>query len=383
MGELLRHSPGDGAVLTIDLGALVGNYEFLRRTAAPAICAAAVKANAYGLGVDRVAAALATAGCEVFFVSTNNEGIELRQILPDATIYVLNGLIPGTEQTFADFNLRPVLNDLDQIDAWSFFARGRKGVNNAAALHFDTGMNRLGLDARDTRSLIASPERIAFDVALVMSHLACADMPEAPMNAEQLATFTQLLRDFNRSRPAAKPAPGSIANSAGILTGAAFHLDMVRPGIGLYGGNPFASRPNPMRQVIRLQGKILQLRDIAAGDSVGYNATYRAPGPRKIATVDVGYADGYLRSFSNRGIAFIGDFEVPVIGRVSMDMLAVDVTGVPAKLLAPGAAIDLLGGPVPPDAATKASGLSAYELLTLLGHRYKRRYIDVVEQKKK
>ena len=379
MGERLRHIPGAGATLTIDLGALVGNFEFLRDKAGAAVCAGVVKANAYGLGVDKVAAALRNAGCGVFFVATIDEGIELRQSLPAATIYVLNGLHPGSEQTFTEFDLIPVLNDPGQIEAWSFFARSHMKTS-AAAIHFDTGMNRLGLSAKDARALIAAPDRVAFDIPLIMSHLVAADTPEAEINRQQLESFTTLLGDFNRARPGKEAVPGSIANSAGVLTGKDFHLDLVRPGLALYGANPFADRPNPMQPVIRLQGQILQLREVAAGDSVGYNATYRAPSARKIATVDVGYGDGYLRAFGNRGQAFIDGVQVPVVGRVSMDMLAVDVTDVPPNILVPGVGVDLLGGPVSLDGAVKASGLCAYELLTLLGHRYKRRYVGLMEQ---
>jgi alanine racemase len=381
MGEQLRHSPGNGAALTIDLDALVNNYLALKKQAEPAVCGAAVKADAYGLGIDEVATALAEAGCKVFFTATNDEGIELRQILPDVTIYVLNGLISGTEQTFADFNLRPVLNSLDQIDAWSFFARSRKGQEHPAAIHFDTGMNRLGLSVRDAQSLIQTPERLsAFELSLVMSHLASADQRHNPMNARQLKVFTLLLHELNRTRPPHAPVKASLANSAGILLGKAYHFDLVRPGIGLYGGNPFTGEPNPMQSVIRLQGKILQVREIEAGDSVGYNATYVATSRRRIATVDVGYADGYLRAFSNCGKASINGHEAPVIGRVSMDLLGIDVTAVPENLLQAGAAVDLLGGDVSLDDAAKVSGISAYELLTLLGRRYKRHYVQPQEQ---
>lgn len=376
MGERLQHTPASGAELTIDLGALVSNYQFLRQKAGAATCGAAVKADAYGAGIKQVAPALAKVGCPVFFVATINEGIELRQLLSGVTIYVLNGLMPGSEQTFADFNLRPVLNSLDQIDAWSFFASARWAQASPAAIHFDTGMNRLGLSRHEAQILVASPDRaLSFDVALAMSHLSSADDPASPASAQQRQLFEQLLKAFNQSRPERASVPGSLANSAGILLGEDYHFHMVRPGLALYGGNPIPGIDNPMRPVIRLKARILQLRDVETGDRVGYNGTYTAPSRRRIATLDIGYADGYLRAFSNKGQAYIKDCAVPVIGRVSMDMLAIDVTDVPPALLDAETLVDLLGGPVTLDAASKTSGLSAYELLTLLGHRYKRHYV--------
>lgn len=376
MGSRLQHTPASGAELTIELGVIARNYQFLRQKSGPATCGAAVKADAYGTGIAQVAPVLAKAGCEVFFVATINEGIELRQILGNVTIYVLNGLMPGSEESFADFNLRPVLNSLEQIDAWAFFARSRNTQASPAAIHFDTGMNRLGLSLSEARALVATPDRAAsFDVTLAMSHLTSADDATSAMNAQQQKLFGRLLNDFNQSRPERSRVPGSLANSAGILLGAEYHFHLVRPGVALYGGNPLASGDNPMKPVIRLKARILQLRDVEAGDSVGYSGTYTAPSRRRVATLDVGYADGYLRSFSNQGQAYIDDWAVPVIGRISMDMLAIDVTDVPSALLGAGASVDLLGGPVTLDAASRTSGLSAYELLTLLGHRYKRHYV--------
>ncbi len=369
-----------GAELTIDLGAIADNYRLLKKQAGRSICAAAVKANAYGTGVGKVAPVLAQAGCDTFFVATLHEGLELRSILPQSTIYVLNGLMHGTEAVFAKYKLQPVLNDLSQIDAWSDFARTRAQEASPAAIHFDTGINRLGLSPKEARSLIATPDRVTgFQVSLVMSHLASADVPDDPMNRQQQTLFAELLRDFRQSQPSATPVPGSLANSAGTLTGSKYHFDLVRPGVALYGGNPFENRPNPMKTVIHLQGRVLQIRHLEASEGVGYNCTWRAPSPRRIATLDVGYADGYLRAFSNKASAYIDGVEAPLVGRVSMDMLGVDVTDLPENAVRPGTPVSLLGGAVPLDAPARISGLSCYELLTLLGDRYKRIYVPSPE----
>lgn len=368
-----------GAILTIDLEAISANYRRLHDQVAPAECAGVVKANAYGLGAEHVAITLAQAGCRTFFVALIDEGVSLRRALEDhgqdnpgghePTIYVLNGLIKGTERVFAEHRLRPVLNSIGEIDAWAQFVRDAgPGQQGAAAVQVDTGMSRLGLPKIELSILSSAPSRLAgFRLTHVISHLACADEPDHPLNHAQLEAFAAA----RRSLP---PAAGSLSNSSGIFLGRAFHMDMVRPGSALYGVAPVPNRPNPMKQVVRLQGKILQVREIDTHQTVGYGATHRAENRKKIATVAVGYADGYLRYLSNRGNAYIGEFRVPLVGRVSMDLTTFDVTDVPDHLVHPGAMIELIGDDITVDALAASAGTIGYEILTSLGARYHRVY---------
>ncbi|MBT7635867.1 MAG: alanine racemase [Rhodospirillaceae bacterium] len=353
-----------GAILEIDLAALAANYEILKQRAAPAECAAVVKADAYGLGADRVAPVLAAAGCKTFFVAHMAEGIALRQTLGGhAAIYILNGILPGTEGDFRAHELRPVLNSLEQLEHWT----------GAAALHLDTGMNRLGLSPDDAAALAAAPGWLEnIDLRLVVSHLACADEAGHEMNEQQ----RQL---FDRLRATLPARPASLANSSAIFLGPGYHYDLVRPGIALYGGNPTPGAANPMRQVVRLAGKIIQVREIDTPQSVGYGATHRATGPRRIATVPVGYADGYLRSLSGQGMGCLAGVSVPIVGRVSMDLITLDVTDVPMQAARAGAVVDLIGGDGDTvDEVAARAGTIGYEILTSLGRRYHRQYVGQV-----
>ncbi len=359
-----------GAILTIDLAAVQANFRALAKRAAGA-CAAVVKADAYGLGAAHVAPALARAGAGTFFTALLDEAIAVRHCLarvrPTPAIYVLNGLADGTAADFLGHDVYPVLNSLGEINAWAESARAT-GRTLPAAIHIDTGMNRLGLPAPEADVLATEPDRlIGIDVRLVMSHLACADEPDHPLNSEQLTAFTA-------ARTRLPTAPASLANSSGIFLGVPYHFDLVRPGAALYGVNPTPGRTNPMRQVIRLQGKILQVREIDAPLTVGYGATHRAAGPTRVATVAVGYADGFLRSLSDHGSARIGGQQVSLIGRVSMDLSTFDVTRVPREAAHPGALIDLIGADLGIDDVADAAGTIGYEILTALGHRYHRVY---------
>jgi alanine racemase len=355
-----------GTVLSIDLSAVAANYRLLRQRFTGRALAAVVKADAYGLGTAKVAPVLAAAGCEVFFVAHLDEGIALRQVLPQAEIHILNGLLPGTAADHAAHGLIPVLNSGEEVDAWAAFARGKSAP--PADLHLDTGMSRLGMSPKEATALAAAPERLAgVDIACLLSHLACAEERDNPINRRQLEDFQTLRRGL----------PGrtlSLVNSSGIFLGPDFHFDVARPGAALYGVNPHADGPNPMREVVRLQGRILQVRDIDSPGTVGYGATHRAAQGRRIATVAVGYADGYLRSFSNVGFGFIGEIRVPVVGRVSMDLTTFDVTEVPAASVRPGGFVDLIGPQNPVDAVARAGGTIGYEILTGLGRRYHRLY---------
>lgn len=358
-----------GATLTLDLVALKENYCLLAKTAAGAITAAAVKADAYGLGVARVAPALQAAGCRIFFVAHAAEGRLLRRVLPEAVIYVLHGLANSGISSCIEHDLRPVLNRLAEVDIWA-----RDGGGRPAALHVDTGMNRLGLDDAEAAALLAAPERLAFDLAFVMSHLACADIPDHPLNqvqCERFAAYGAALRQA-LGRP---DLPLSLANSAGILLGPTYHFDLVRPGIALYGGNPWSARPNPMAPVVTLEGSVLQVRDVTPPATVGYAATYAPARTARIATVDVGYADGYPRALGGgRVMAELAGVRVPIVGRISMDTLALDVSALPPGAVGPGTAVTLLGGAVALDQLAELSGFSSYELLTALSHRYNRVY---------
>lgn len=356
-----------GAMLEIDLAAVRSNYRLLRRRLGGASCGAVVKADAYGLGAEQVAPALAGEGCRRFFVAHLDEAIALRPLLPQAEIFVLNGLPAGAEADCAAHGVTPVLNSLGQVDAWSSLAR-RIERPLAAALQVDSGMSRLGLAEAELAAIEAAPQRLSgITLRLVMSHLACAERQADPMNAEQLARFQAARRRLPEG-------PASLANSSGIFLGTAFHFDLARPGVALYGVNPVPGRPNPMRPVVRLSARIVQIREVAAGDAVGYGARWRAAGPRRIATVSVGYADGYLRALSNHARAFAGDVAVSQVGAVSMDTATFDVTDAPQA--AEGDVLELIGPNNPVDLVAGQAGAIGYEILTSLGRRYARAYTD-------
>ena len=352
------------AILHIDLAAIVENWRLLAARAAPGAVAGVVKANAYGLGADKVAPALRAAGCRHFFVAHLAEGIALRETLGSGpVIAVLNGFAPGAD---GDAALVPVLNSLGDVLAHA--AAGRSaGQARRALLHLDTGMARLGLDAAEQARLVADHSLLAgLDLLYVMTHLACADEPDHPLNAEQAARFDRacsVLPKFKRS----------FANSSGLFLGADYASDLARPGCALYGINPTPGLPNPLRQVLRLEAPVLQIREILAGASVGYGASFMAERPSRIATIAVGYADGYLRSLSGQGGAAYRGLMLPLVGRVSMDLITLDVTDVPG--LVPGDAVTLIGGAAPsPDDLAARAGTIGYEILTSLGARYRRAY---------
>lgn len=357
-------------VLTVDLAAIAANYRLLRTRAHPAECGAAVKANSYGLGADRVVPVLAKEGCRTFFVASVDEGLAVRRMLadvPDAVVYVLNGP-EGAEATLVAHDLRPVLNSLASIATWADHAR-RCETPLAAAIHVDTGMARLGLPDDELERLVKEPSRLdGLRVTCLMSHLACADAADHELNRRQLAAF--------RSACERLPCiPASLANSAGIFLGADYHADLVRPGAALYGISPVGRETNPMTQVVRLEARILQVREIDRGQTVGYGATHCADRPERIATVAAGYADGYLRSLSNRSSGYIAGRRIPLVGRVSMDLITFDVTGVPPDQAFPGAMVELIGPHYPVDAIASDAGTIGYEILTALGSRYRRVYV--------
>jgi alanine racemase len=358
-----------GAVLTVDLDAVAANYRLLVERAGGAVVAGVMKADAYGLGMARVAPALVRAGCRVFFTAHVDEGIRLRALVPaDSTIYVLHGPPPGTAADVVEHDLIPVLNDPGQVREWAALC-ARLGRRLAAAVQVDSGMSRMGLSNADLEALGDPRDWLAaFDPVLLMSHLACADVPGHPMNASQRARFDAIRAQF--------PAmPASLANSSAVFLGPDFRYDLVRPGAALYGINPQPGRANPLRQAVSLDARIVQVRTIDAGDAVGYGARYVADGTRRIATIAVGYADGWLRALSGRGCAFVDGVRVPIAGTVSMDSITLDVTGIPDARLLPGMTVELLGPHQHVDAVAAEAGTIGYEVLTRLGSRFERRYL--------
>ena len=352
--------PTRSATLTIDLDALARNYARLRAAASPAECAAVVKADAYGLGVAPVVRRLLREACTRFFVATAAEAGELRALAPGVDIYVLEGARAGEVDTLVAARATPVLCSLEQVERWA--GRGR------ALLQIDTGMARLGLSSREVDELARRPQLLAgIEVELVVMHLACADEPDHPLNRRQLEAFERLRRKLPSARV-------SIGNSAGTLNGAAQRGDVTRPGIGLYGGNPFAERPNPFEPVVTLDAPIVQIRDIDEAQTVGYGATFGVAPPARLAVVALGYADGYPRALGNRGVVAIGGRRAPVVGRVSMDLLCCDVTALPRDVVRVGATVEALGPNVPLDEVAAAAGTIGYEILTRLSPRLKRAY---------
>ncbi|MGH6927225.1 MAG: alanine racemase [Dongiaceae bacterium] len=359
------------AILTIDIAAIAANYRLLAAKAAPAECAGVVKADAYGLGIAEVAPALRRAGCRIFFVATLGEGVTLRRLLPDAVVYVLAGLHGADPEEFIAADLRPVLVSRREVDGW--LAAAADTAKARAGLHLDTGMARLGMPAGELDALIAEGSKLKrLRPSLFMSHFACADAPEHPLNLEQPRRFHDALARLALPQDAAR----SIAASSGIFLGPGHAFDLVRPGAALYGIAPLANQPNPMRQVVRLQAKILQVRRVDPGGTVGYGATHRFARQARLATMGVGYADGFMRALSNRGGAYVGDRRAPIVGRVSMDLLTIDISDIPEEQAQPGSWVDLIGPHNPVDTVAADAGTIGYEILTSLGRRYHRRYLD-------
>lgn len=355
-----------GGRLTIDLDALVANWRKLRDLAAPGECAGVVKGNAYGLGLKPVSQALWNAGCRTFFVALPQEAFELRGYLPDANVYCLGGLTPGGAADFATHDVRPVLNTADQVTEWA----GLEG-SHAAALHVDTGMTRLGLTMDEARVLADDPAKVSvLHLTHVMSHLACADEPDHPLNDKQIAQFDDVRSMF-------PGIDGSLSNSSGTLQGKRFKHDLARPGIALYGGATIAGVQNPMRPVITLEARVLQIRPARAGDAVGYGATKCLRRNSRVAILGIGYADGYHRLVGSDGDAqvMVMGHHAPMLGRVSMDLIAIDVTEPHFDALRAGMFIEMINEEIGVDDVAKCAQTIGYEVLTGLGHRYARTYI--------
>jgi alanine racemase len=361
----------DAACLTVRLGAIATNFQMAQQFAGPAVVAGVVKADAYGTGMSPAVRALLAAGCDTFFVARLEEGIALRPLAPKARIFVLDGAQPDMVPALIAHNLTPVLNSLGEIAAWSA-AGHATNTQYDAAVHIDTGMNRLGLTPTELSTLAAEHGRRLSGMRLMlwMSHLACSDEPESKMNGLQLERFKTALAMLPQG-------PASLASSGGIMLGKDFHFDMVRPGVCLYGGAPQIGRPNPYKPVVRLTAKIMQVRQAAKGETVGYGATFKLKRPSVLATAALGYADGILRSLSNNGSVAVDGVRAPIVGRVSMDLFTFDITDVPGPV-SPGMDVELIGDTIPVDEIATAAGTISYEILTSLSRRARRQYEDAL-----
>jgi alanine racemase len=358
-------------VLTVDLDAIVANWRKLEKSAVPAECAGVIKADAYGCGLDPVARALAGAGCKTFFVATLDEARAARAVLPRASIYVLDGFFQNSGDAYAKIDAKPMIGDLNELAEWDVFCR-RSGWAGGAGIHIDTGMNRLGLTIAEAQGIIPRINAGDHGITLVISHLACAETLNHPLNAKQLASFREIASLFSG-------VPASLSNSSGVFLGPAFQFDMVRPGAALYGVNPTPEADNPMQGVVELKARIVQIRNVEKGDSVGYGGTWTARRPTRLAVVSAGYADGYFRAGgSNDGTrgaeVVVAGKRCPVAGRISMDLIAVDVTDLEKSAARRGHMVTLIGEGITVDELAHHFGTIGYEVLTGIGRRYARIY---------
>ncbi len=357
--------------ITVDLDAIVANWRKLEKTAVPAECAGVIKANAYGCGVEPVARALAGAGCKTFFVATLDEARAARAAAPTAAIYALSGFFQNTGDHYAKIDCKPVIGDLNELAEWDVFCR-RSGWAGGAAIHIDTGMNRLGLTPAEAQGIIPRINAGDHGITLVMSHLVSAESINHPLNAKQLATFREIASLFSG-------VPASLSSSSGVFLGAPFQFDMVRPGAALYGINPTPEADNPMQPVVEVKARIAQIRSVERGETVGYGATWTARRPTRLAIVSAGYADGYFRAASandgTRGAeVMVAGKRCPIAGRVSMDLMAVDITDLDKNAARRGHMVTLIGEGITVDELAHHFGTIGYEVLTSLGPRYARIY---------
>ena len=350
------------AMLSINLAALRANYQLLKNRHAKKNISAVVKANAYGLGVAEVSKTLAAEGCECFFVATLDEAIELRGYLPNATIAVFNGIFRGEEKEFTAHRIIPVVNTVEQMESIQHSAFGIQNY----FIHVDTGMTRLGLAESDLKFL--SSRMLNAECRMLLSHLSCANDPTHPKNAEQLARLHEAMKYFPN-------VPVSFANSSAHFLPEAFHFDIGRPGCALYGINP-TNGENPMQHVATLSAPILQIRVLDRDEQVGYGASYNAPKNARIAITALGYADGYFRSLSNQGFAFVEGRKVPIAGRVSMDMIALDISAVPPSATNENTRAEFINEQQTVDDIANQCSTIGYEVFTRIGRRVKRVYTE-------
>ena len=358
------------SVMMVDLQAIQHNYVLTQAHLKPGCqIAAVVKADSYGLGMSQISQALYAQGCRIFCVAFIEEGVRLRQALPyhDAQIIVFCGVLERTEDYFFESHLIPVLVDLGQVSRWSKFGQLKNQVL-PAILHVDTGMTRNGLSFQDVMSLSQDPSSMdSFQLEMIISHLASSDEPENPQNEEQRQAFERCLKMLPQTAV-------SLANSNGIALGEAYHYDYVRPGLGLYGyADPYPERHN-LRASLALYASIVQIQEAHLGQSVGYNATYQCKTPKRLATLGIGYADGIMRELSNKGHVYIGEFSAPIVGRISMDFMMVDVTDIPDSLCQVGAWVSVYSSAQNLREMASLAGTNPYELLTSQGKRAYRIY---------
>ena len=365
--------------LTVDLQAIADNWRDMAKRSGKARAAAVVKADAYGLGIEDAGQTLYRAGARDFFVATVSEGVTLRPYAPQARIFVLSGVWPGQEADILGSDLVPVIASEEQLSHWTAVAA--QAGDHPCALQVDTGFNRLGLTVEDALFLAEDPCRPAsFDPVLVLSHLACADTPDSPMNRMQLDAFRTVAAAY-------EGVEASLSASAGIFLGPDYHFDLTRPGIALYGGEAVVGSPNPMRPVAKAEARIITVREAGEGQTVSYGGTYRLSRASRLAIAAVGYADGYQRSLSGSGIplremghggayGMINGHKAPVAGRVTMDLTIFDVTDIPANAVRSGDYIELFGPNVPLEDVARAAGTIGYEILTSMGLRYERQVVE-------
>lgn len=369
----MAETAGLGGRLTVDLAALRRNWKALDKVSAGAITGAVVKGDAYGTGIVAASHALHDAGARFFFAATPDEAIAVRRALPDAHIFVLDGLFPGAAELYVAERLMPILSSVAMIEEWLRICVARNEAF-AAALHFDTGMNRLGMRLDEISIVKRQLDGLGFEPQMIMSHFACADQPQHEKNRAQLALFERVLAQF-------PGIPASLSNSAGLMTGRQYHFQLVRPGIALYGGRAVSGRRNPMSRVVTLEVPILQVKDAKTGESVGYGASQTLSRDSRLVVLAIGYADGLLRSLSASnahpgGRVAIRGQVFPMVGRISMDLTVVDITDLKGEPLLPGEMAEIYGPTIDIDEQADAAGTIGYELLTSLKGRYQRRYVD-------
>ena len=358
-------------ILTIDLAAIAANYRMLAAKVLPAECGAVVKGDAYGCGLEPVVTTLSRAGCRTFFVAHLSEARRVRTLAPEAVIYVLNGFTSGAGAMIQETYARRIINSPVELAEWDLFV-SQSGWRGGAGLHVDTGMNRLGFTVEEIAAVAARIQSENHGIALLMSHFACADQPQHPLNDQQIRQFRQIRTMF-------RGIPASLANSSGIFLDASAHCDIARPGAALFGINPTPGARNPMRPVVSLKARVLQVRQVPRGMTVGYGAAWTARRTSRIALIAAGYADGIMRAVAQtdgspgRTVILAGK-RCRMIGRISMDLLAVDVSDLPEGAVKRNDLATLIGGDLDPDQVGAQAGTIGYEILTSLGRRFHRDY---------
>jgi alanine racemase len=361
-------------VLEIDLAKIRFNYSFLSNICKKSEVAAVVKANSYGLGANVIAPTLQDVGCKIFFVASIEEGIGLREVLgKSASIFVFNGVFYNDTEALQHYGLIPVLNNLKQVEIWQECALS-SGNKLECLIHIDTGMNRLGMSAKEIQTILTNPGLLSgLEIKYIVSHLSASEIADNPHNDKQLRLFKHYLNAFPKGK-------ASLANSSSIFLGPQYHFDLTRPGAALYGISPLAyGKENPMQNPVRLVAPIIQLQELSPENYIGYNMTFETKRTSMIATLPLGYADGYPRSLSNKGEVYIGKYRAPIVGRISMDLITIDVTDLPPEEIFLGQEVEIIGNNCTPDKIANIIGTIGYEILTMLGNRYKKVYKNDLE----